>query len=127
MADPIGEFSLKHTGSAYAKTENGELTNTSNWQGTATGYGSVFGTLSLSQPLAEAGATSGSIGWAGQGFPEDGTTLGAFGEGTWQQHEGQHRWTITMEVEVSNGDRIRTEGEIDLESLTYTGKIFQAD
>ena len=77
MADPIGEFSLKHTGSAYAKTENGELANTSNWQGTATGYGTVFGTLSLSQPLAEAGATSRSCSWAGQGFSEDGTTLGA--------------------------------------------------
>ena len=125
MSDPVGEFSLKHTGSAYGKTEDGSIAAYANWEGTATGYGAVFGTLNVTTPLAEAGATSGSCTWAGQGFPEDGTTLGALGEGTWKKLEGQHRWTVSMEIEVSNGDRIRSEGEIDLETRTYTGKIFE--
>ena len=121
MADPVGEFSLKHTGSAYAKTENGELASYANWQGTATGYGTIFGTLSLSQPLAEAGATSGSCTWAGQAFLEDGTALGALGEGTWQQLEGQHKWKVSLLIDNSNGDRNQCEGEIDLATLTFNG------
>ena len=97
MANPVGEFSLKHTGSIYRKTEDGGIATYVSWEGTATGYGQVFGTLQISSPLAEAGATSGSCTWAGQAFLEDATTLGALGEGTYQQLEGQHKWTISMD------------------------------
>ena len=126
MANPVGEFSLKHTGSIYRKTEDGGIATYVSWEGTATGFGQLFGTLQISSPLAEAGATSGSITWAGQAFLEDATTVGTLGEGTYQQVEGQHKWTISLEVEASNGDRIRTEGQIDLEALTYKGEIFES-
>ncbi len=126
MADPVGEFALRHTGSSYAKTPDGGLENNSNWEGTATGYGAVFGTLSVSRPLNEVGSTSGSCAWAGQAYLEDGTNIGGLGEGTWEQVEGRHKWKLSLVMEISNGDRIRSEGEIDLATRTYSGKLYAA-
>ena len=45
MADPIGEFSLKHTGNTYGTNSDGEMTSSVNFQGEATGFGTVWGTL----------------------------------------------------------------------------------
>ena len=116
-----GEFSLKHTGSSFSKTADGGLSVSSHWQGEATGFGPVFGTLTAATPLADAGATSGSCSWAAQAFPEDGSTVGGLGEGTWEKKAGEHSWTVTMDVEISNGDRLRSTGSIDLETLVYKG------
>ena len=124
MADPIGEFALRHTGSSYAKTADGGLENNSHWEGTATGFGAVFGTLSVSRPLSESGSTGGSCTWAGVAYLDDGTNVGGLGEGTWEQVEGRHSWRVSMKLEISNGDRIRSEGEIDLGTRTYAGKLY---
>ena len=51
--------------------------------------------------------------------------LAGIGEGTWAQVIGEHRWEISMQVQVSNGDRVRSEGVIDLETLTYKGELFE--
>ena len=127
MSEAIGEFSLKHAGSTYAKNKDGELANYANFSGTADGYGQVFGTMGSSLPLADAGATSGTCTWAGQGFLEDGSTVGGLGEGTWEKLEGQLKWVIKLEIEISNGDRVRSEGEIDLETLMFTGKNYAVE
>ena len=123
MSNGGGEFSFKHTGNVYGKTDNGELATYSSWEGTGTGYGTIFGTLSLTQALAEAGATIGSCTWAGQGYLEDGTTVGAIGEGVWTQLEGRHTWKVELDVDISNGERHRTVGEIDLASRTFNGRF----
>ena len=127
MSDPIGEFSLNHTGTTYAKDAEGNLASYANFNGTATGYGQVFGTIIVRAPLADAGAKSGAVSWASNAFLEDGTTLGGLGEGTYDQAAGEHVWKINMIVDVSNGDRLRSEGEISLATLEYTGKIYAAD
>jgi hypothetical protein len=121
MSNGGGVFSFKHTGNVYGKTDDGELATYSSWEGAGTGYPTAFGTLSLTQTLADAGATLGACTWAGQGFLEDGTTVGALGEGTWKQLEGQHTWKIELDIAISNGERHRLVGEIDLASLTFTG------
>ena len=126
MADPIGEFSLQLTGAHTEKTDNGVNAH-SHWEGTATGYGTVFGTLTVPLSLAETNPTSGTCTWAGQAFLEDGTSLIGVAEGTWQKVEGQHRWTTSMVGENSDGSRLRSEGEIDLASRSYTGKLFEVD
>ena len=126
MSDSIGEFSHKHTGSGYTKTAEGVIVGYSNWEGTATGFGTVFGTLSV--PHGESGATSGSCTWIGQAFLDDGSSVTGEGEGTWQQVEGQHRWKLSFPViEISSGGRLRSEGEIDLATRTFTGQLFDAD
>ena len=43
MSKQIGEFSLKHSGSTFAKTAEGDLANYANFAGTATEFGAVFG------------------------------------------------------------------------------------
>jgi len=126
MSNSLGEFAHRHVGSSYSAREGGGLVSTTNWEGIATGYGTVFGTLIFQLP--EGGASGGSCKWVGQAFPEDGPWVNGSGEGTWQQVEGRNRWSISISViEVSNGDRIRCEGEVDLATRTFTGQMFEAD
>ena len=127
MSDPIGEFSLKHTGTTYTKTADGNLASYANFNGNATGYGQVFGTLIIDTPLSDAGATSGSASWAANAFLEDGTTVGGLGEGSYEQAAGEHKWSVSMVVKTSTGESVRSEGEISLETLEYTGKLYAVD
>ena len=66
--------------------------------------------------------------WVGEAFLEDGSVLGGIGNGTWERPEGQHIWNLVVHVrrnaDLSNGEKQRAEGTIDLESLMYTGKLF---
>ena len=127
MAEQIGEFSLKHAGNTYAKAEDGEIARFINFDGTATGFGAVFGTLCIKTPFSELAATSGSCTWIAQAYPDDKTTLGGVGEGTWEQVEGDHKWKIVVDVDITNGDKHHSEGEIDLQTLMFTGKIYSVD
>jgi hypothetical protein len=125
MADSIGEFALNQTGNVYAKNDDGVVVAYVNYEGTATGYGTVMGTMSF--PLPEGGATSGTCSWAAQGFPPDSAWTTSSGDGTWEQIEGRYAWKISLPViEISNGTRIRTQGELDLEAKTLTGQMFEA-
>ena len=58
MADPIGEFALNHIGNVYAKNDAGVVVAHANYEGAATGFGTVMGTMS--SPLPVSGATSGA-------------------------------------------------------------------
>ena len=126
MSDAIGTFEMNHTGSHYGRTDDGRLISNSNFEGTGSGYGVGFGTLTIIQPLSEANATSGTCTWSGQSFHEDGTTLGFLAEGTWEQTPGANQWTITLIANVSNGDRIRCVGIAEFSSRTFAGEIFPA-
>ena len=125
MSDSVGEFSLEHKGTTYIKTDE-SLDSYANFAGTATGYGSVFGTLKVSNPLAGSIPTSGDCTWSSQAFLEDGTTVTGFGEGTFDQQPGQHQWKITLNIQISNGDSLRSEGEIDLATLLFKGAMYEA-
>ena len=123
MADSLGEFSLQLTGNAFRKADDGSLIGTSNWEGTATGYGTVFGTLTLTM---NGGSSSGSCGWIAQAFPEDQPWACGSGDGTWDQTEGHHWKLVFPCIEGSDGSRIRCEGEIDLAARTFSGKMIDA-
>ena len=125
MADSIGEFELKHTGNTYAKNDDGVVVAYANYDGTASEFGNVLGTLAF--PLPESGATSGACSWTGQGFPPDSPWTTSSGEGTWEQIEGKHAWKISMPaLEISDGRVISSEGVVDLESRTFNGQMFDA-
>jgi len=126
MSESIGEFSLNHTGNVYAKNDDGLVTTYASYDGTATGFGSVMGTLAF--PLPDSGANSGSCSWTGQGFPPDSPWSTSSGAGTWEQVEGRYAWKISMpSIEISDGRRLRSEGEVDLEARTFNGQMFEAD
>ena len=124
MSDPIGEFTLEHKGTTYIKTDEG-IDNYSNFMGTATGYGTVMGTLKVSNPLTGTLPTAGPCTWSSQAFLEDGTMMSGFGEGTFEQLPGQQKWKINLKVDVSDGGSVRSEGEIDLGTLIYSGALFE--
>jgi hypothetical protein len=125
MAESIGEFSLNFTGNVYGKNDDGVVVAYANYEGTATGFGTVMGTMSF--PLPESGATSGTCSWAGQGFPPDRPWTSSSGDGTWTQVEGKYAWKISLpSLEISDGTRLRSEGELDLEARTFNGEMFEA-
>lgn len=125
MADSLGNFELNHTGNAYAKNDDDVVVAYASYEGTATGFGTVMGTLAF--PLPEQGATSGTVTWTGQGFPPDREPSTSFGEGTWKQVEGSHAWQINVPViEISDGTSLRSEGVVDLEAKTFNGQMSEA-
>jgi hypothetical protein len=96
-----------------------------NYDGTASGFGNIMGTLAF--PLPESGATSGACSWTGQGFPPDGPWTSSSGEGTWEQVEGKFAWKVSiLALEISDGRVISSEGELDLEARTFNGQMFDA-
>lgn len=117
-----GEFAFKHLGNMYAKNEDGVVVAYANYEGEATDFGTVMGTMSF--PLPESGAKSGACTWTGQAFPPDGAWTSSSGDGTWEQIEGKHAWKISLpKIELSDGSILQSEGEIDLEARTFNGRF----
>ena len=130
MSEVIGTFSLEHVTNTYTADENNAITNHTNWKGSAEGYGSVFGTLSFAPiPLNQMNDSleGGEVRWTGQGFLEDGTNVAGTGVGTWEKVPGKHVWKTDYVLEVSDGTKIRSVGEIALETMTFTGTNYSVD
>ncbi len=53
MANSIGEFELNHSGNVYAKNDDGVVVAYVTYEGNASGFGTVMGTLAF--PLPEGG------------------------------------------------------------------------
>ena len=114
----IGEFSLKSISTSYA--EEAGIVQV-NLDGTATGYGTVLGTLTF---RGEPGAKSGPLSWRGQGFLEDGSTVVGAGQGNWEEI-GKHRWRTRLIVTTSDGRCHASDGQLDLKSRTLSGKMLE--
>jgi len=112
----LGEFTLKSTGTSYAE-EGGTVRL--DCEGTATGYGTVLGTLRFQ---GEPGAKTGALSWRGQGFLENGDTITGTGEGTWEEI-GKHQWRTRLLVSTSDGGCHASDGVLDLATRTLTGKL----
>jgi hypothetical protein len=114
----IGEFTLKSITTRYVL--EGVLVEV-NFDGTATGYGTVLGTLFF---RGEAGATSGALSWRGQGFLDSGETVTGAGEGIWEE-AGKHKWRTRLIVSTSDGKSHASEGYLDLKSRTLSGTMLE--
>jgi hypothetical protein len=112
----IGKFTLKSITTTYAL--DGDSV-TVNLDGTATGYGTVLGTLTF---RGEPGAKSGLLSWRGQGFLDNGETVTGIGEGTWEEM-GKHKWRTRLIVSTSDGKCHASDGELDLKTRTLSGKM----
>ena len=60
MLEELGKYSLKFAGNTYTSNVNGDVTIHQNWEGTADGYGAVFGTL-IFGPTPPAGLNEGEM------------------------------------------------------------------
>ena len=126
MAEPVGEFNLKNTGNSFSRTSDGQLEQASDFEGEATGFGAVFGTLVITQPLAEASQTKSACAWIGKALLGDNSILGGIGDETIEQVGKDAKWQVSLVIQISDGAKLRSEGVVDHGARTYTGKLYEA-
>jgi hypothetical protein len=115
----LGEFSLKAITATYSPGPAGSVLSQVNWEGTASGFGAIFGTATY-----VGGPKNGTHSWCGTAYLDNGDAHTALGQGTYES-SGKHRWRTVAFMQISDGRRITTEGEMDLASRSWKGKIFE--
>jgi hypothetical protein len=125
MTDSAGDFTFQLQGNTYLKTDD-SIDNYANFVGAATSFGTVMGTLKVSNPQSGPIPTSGPCTWTSQAFLDDGTTVTAHGEGSYEQLASEQKWNIDLKIQISNGANLRSVGEIDLAKQTFSGKFSEA-
>ena len=114
----IGEFSFKAITATYSPGPAGGVLNQVNWEGTASGFGAVFGTATFA-----GGGKGGTYASSGEAFMDDGSVLTGGGPGTVEStgkplaNEGIHgplRWAESRHrrrdrpgLAVVEGDNLR--------------------
>jgi hypothetical protein len=115
----IGEFSFKAITATYSPGPGGSVLTQVNWEGTATGFGAVFGTVTYVG--AEKGGTFSGCSAA---YLDDGSSTTGMSQGTYESI-GKHRWRTESFVQLNDGRRFRGEGEIDLAARSWKGTMFE--
>ena len=115
----IGEFSFKFTTITCSPGPAGSVLNQVTWEGTATGFGAVFSTVTY-----VGGPKSGTYSECGTAFLDNGDGLSGIGQGTYES-TGKNRWRTAGFIQISDGRRLAGEGEIDLASRSYKGTLFE--
>ena len=113
----IGEFSFKAITMTHSPGPAGSVLNQVNWEGTATGFGAVFGTATH-----VGGPKGGTFSYCAAAYLDNGDGLTGIGQGTFES-TGKHRWRTEGFIQISDGRRVATEGEMDLASRSWKGKI----
>jgi hypothetical protein len=113
-----GEYSFKATSFTLTPGPAGSTLIQANWEGTATGYGTVLGTLTV------VGGKSGTLSWCSEGYLDNGDELYGPGSGTYESI-GKHRWRTQLIVQISDGRTVSAEGEVDLANRSWNGKLFE--
>ena len=117
----VGDFSFTATSVTVSSTGDGGVSQQVNLEGTATGFGSVMGTLTFY--ASEPGADSGFVTWNGSAYMDNGEANGGLGRGVFNK-AGNHTWRVRSIIQVKGGPLLLTEGEIALEGKTYQGKLY---
>jgi hypothetical protein len=117
----IGEFSFKFITITNVPGPAGSILSQVNYEGTVTGFGAVFTTVTY-----VGGPKGGTFADVGTAFLENGEGLNGIGQGTYDS-TGKNRWKTSGFVQISDGRRLASEGEIDLASRTWKGTIFAAN
>jgi len=118
---PIGEFSFKLSTITCIPGPAGSVLNQVVWEGTASGYGTVFTTLTF-----VGGPKSGTYSECGTAFLENGDGFNGIGQGTYESN-GKNRWHTAGFMQISDGRRHASEGEIDLPSRSFKGTLFETN
>ena len=116
---PLGEYSLKAITVTYSPGPAGGVLSQVNWEGTATGFGAVFGTATYA-----GGPKGGSYSWCAAAYLDNGDVQNGMGPGTYESI-GKHRWRTEGYIQLSDGRRVAGEGEIDLAARSWKGRIFE--
>ncbi len=115
----IGEFSFKVVAITNSPGPAGSVLSQVNWEGTATGFGAVFATATY-----VGGPKNGTFSECGTAYLENGDGLSGIGQGTYES-SGKHQWRTESFMQISDGRRVRGEGEINLASRSWKGTLFE--
>jgi hypothetical protein len=115
----VGEFSFKAITSTHTPGPAGSVLNQVNWEGTGTGFGAIFATATY-----VGGPKGGTYSTCGAAYLDNGDALTSVGQGTYESI-GKHRWRTESFVQLSDGRRLRGEGESDLASRSWKGTMFE--
>ena len=115
----IGEYSLKSITATYSPGPAGSVLGQVNWEGTATGFGALFGTATF-----VGGPKGGSFSWCSTAYLENGDGVSGIGQGTYESN-GKNKWRTAGFVQISDGRRMVGEGQIDLASRSWKGTIYE--
>lgn len=116
------DFAFKSTSVTYAQLPVGGV-NHINLEGTAAGFGTVLGTLSLfsDSPGAKAGRTK----WIGEAYLDNGEQIQSTSDGFWQE-TGKQKWRVRGTLCNSLGDVYQSDGVISLKGRTYKGTLTES-
>src|SRR5690348_15288874 len=117
----IGEISLKDITATHSSGPLGGVINQGNSEGTATRIGGFIGTATFA-----GGAKGGTFSWCAEAFLDNGDAVTSVGSGTFES-AGKHRWNTKGYVDISDGRRHASEGQIDLASRSWKGTLFEID
>ena len=116
----IGEFSLKITSLTLTPGPGGSVLVQGNFEGTS----AAFGTILRTATFASVGAKSGTFSVCAAAFLENGDSLTGNGQGTFESI-GRHKWRLQELIHISDGRSFDVEGEMDLATRSWIGKIFE--
>jgi hypothetical protein len=114
---PIGEFSLKMITITNSPGPAGSTLIRVNFEGTGTGFGAIFDTATFI-----GGGKDGTFSQVGAAYLDDGGILNGLGQGTYES-KGKHRWSTMSIIQISDGRRLSSTGEIDLAARTWKGTL----
>lgn len=115
----LGEYSSKLTAFVNTPGPGGSVLRQCTWEGIATGFGTVFVTVTYS-----GSAKGGTFTDCSTAFMDNGDFLHSVGQGTYE-NKGTHKWRTAGFFDLSDGRRMSTEGEIDFAERTWKAKIFE--
>lgn len=119
----IGEFSLKITSMTFSRGQDDAMLVEANLEGPLTGAGiegAVLGTATFDR----AGAAQGTYDWCGASYLPHGDVITGDAHGSFHSI-GANKWRTLGINHLSDGRTVATEGEIDLASRTWSGKLFE--
>jgi hypothetical protein len=115
---PIGEYALKSTSLTISAGPAGSTIIEVNFEGSAGAFGTIIGTGAF------VGAKNGTYRWTAIAYLDNGEAVTASGPGTYES-TGKHRWKTQGVLHMSNWQTLITDGEIDLATRSWNGKIFE--
>jgi hypothetical protein len=121
LGKQVTEFSLKATSLTYTPGPEGTIIVAQNFEGTATDFGTVLGTGTAT---AAAGLKSGTWKWFGVAYLENGEIVTGTGQGTFASM-GTHKWRTVGFNQLSDGRTVALEGEVNLATRTWSGKLYE--
>ncbi len=118
----IGDFTLNITSMNFEREDDTVLVH-ANLEGPLSGAG-IEGTVAGTATFDHVGATQGTYDWCGASYLPHGDVITGVAHGSFHS-VGANKWRTLGINHLSDGRTVATEGEIELASRTWSGKLFE--